>query len=181
MTTTTTDMTPRVWIGCLAHYNNGSLVGEWFDAENADQITRAQVHGSQGRVAWDCEELWVMDHENLPVSGEMSPYDAAQWAEALGEVDQDLLPALYAWIQSGAHTTQGNTELPVTSDFIDNYRGEYTSFRDYVEELCQDAGMFENAPQVCVDYFDWDHYARDEELSYLVLDAPSGNVFVFTT
>ena len=43
MTTTppTTDTTPRVWIGCLACYNEGRLVGDWYDAITADEITTA--------------------------------------------------------------------------------------------------------------------------------------------
>jgi hypothetical protein len=27
----TTTETPRVWIGCLASYNAGRLIGEWVD------------------------------------------------------------------------------------------------------------------------------------------------------
>ncbi|WP_397333683.1 antirestriction protein ArdA [Ornithinimicrobium sp. INDO-MA30-4] len=38
-TRTNTDTTPRAWIGCLACYNNARLVGEWFDAETADEVT----------------------------------------------------------------------------------------------------------------------------------------------
>ena len=63
---TTTDSTPRAWIGCLACYNNARLVGEWFAAETADEVTLADVHGGAHRVRPGCEELWVMDRENIP-------------------------------------------------------------------------------------------------------------------
>lgn len=39
MTTTSTDTTPRVWVGCLACYNAGRLVGDWHDASDADEVT----------------------------------------------------------------------------------------------------------------------------------------------
>lgn len=71
-TRTNTDTTPRAWIGCLACYNNARLVGEWFDAETADEVTLADVHGGAHRAHSGCEELWVMDHENIPASGEIS-------------------------------------------------------------------------------------------------------------
>jgi hypothetical protein len=41
-TTTTTE--PAVWIGCLACYNAGRLVGAWFPADGAGDITTQQVH-----------------------------------------------------------------------------------------------------------------------------------------
>ncbi|WP_144882177.1 antirestriction protein ArdA [Microbacterium paraoxydans] len=43
------DTTPRIWVGCLAHYNAGRRVGEWFDAIDGDEITLADVH--RGRPA----------------------------------------------------------------------------------------------------------------------------------
>ena len=72
ITTPTTDTTPRAWIGCLACYNEGRLVGDWYDAINADEVTTYDLHGAHSR-ADSHDELWVMDHENIPVSGEMSP------------------------------------------------------------------------------------------------------------
>lgn len=40
MATTAISTTPRAWIGCLACYNEGRLVGDWFDAVTADEVTR---------------------------------------------------------------------------------------------------------------------------------------------
>ena len=56
-TRTNTDITPLAWIGCLACYNNARLVGEWFDAETADEVTLADVHSGAHRVRPGCEEL----------------------------------------------------------------------------------------------------------------------------
>src|SRR5699024_12680109 len=87
-TQTNTDTTPRAWIGCLACYNNARLVGESFDAETADEVTLADVHGGAHRVRSGCEELWVMDHENIPALGEMSPSEAVEWARVLHAVPE---------------------------------------------------------------------------------------------
>jgi hypothetical protein len=91
---TAADTTHCVWIGCLACYNNTRLVGEWFDAEDADTVSLAEVHSGAGHVRSDCEELWVMDHESIPVQGEMSPYDAAEWARVILEVPNHQREAL---------------------------------------------------------------------------------------
>lgn len=172
--------TPSAWIGCLACYNEGRLVGEWFDAEYAAETTLAQVHGGAARVRPSCEELWVMDHEGIPVRGEMSPHEANQWAEVISEADEYLRPALFAWVLSGSYTARGDSDLPVVSDFIDRYLGEHDSFRDYIEETCREAGMFQGVSEDLERYFDWDRYAADEAHSHLVLDAPDGGVYVFS-
>ncbi|GAA2238528.1 hypothetical protein GCM10010401_08480 [Rarobacter faecitabidus] len=88
MTTTTpaTETTPSAWIGCLACYNAGRLVGDWFDAISADEVTTYDIHGAHSR-ADSHDELWVMDHENIPVSGEMRSRLAACGGSSRGEVD----------------------------------------------------------------------------------------------
>ena len=58
-TSSATDTTPRVWIGCLACYNAGSLVGDWFDAATADEVTTYDVHEAIARYFdWDS---WTRD------------------------------------------------------------------------------------------------------------------------
>lgn len=51
MDTDTLDNTPRVWIGCLHCYNSGGLVGEWFDAVDAEEVTLTHVHRGAGGTA----------------------------------------------------------------------------------------------------------------------------------
>ena len=121
-----------------------------------------------------------MDHEGLPVSGELGHHDAAQWPAAISEVEEHLRPALCVWVRSGAYSTQGRSDLPVTSDFIDAYLGEHSSFREHLEEICRDAGMFQSVSEELERYFDWDRFVADEGHSYLVLDAPGGGVYVFS-
>ena len=87
MATTAISTTPRAWIGCLACYNAGRLVGDWFDAVTADEVTTYDVHSAHSR-ADSHDELWVMDHENIPVKGEMRPADAAAWGRETCTLDQ---------------------------------------------------------------------------------------------
>lgn len=180
MTTTRLEAgtTPRVWIGCLACYNEGRLVGDWFGAELADSVTTYEVHGADSR-ADSHDELWCFDHDNIPVAGELSPLVAAAWGRCLAEVDPHLRPALCAWVDSGDYVSECSGDLPSVSDFEDRYCGQWEDFSDYAHELAEETGLLEGIPVHVSQYFDWDSWCRDLACDYVTADAPSGSVFVF--
>ena len=182
MTTTTpptTDTTPRAWIVCLSCYSSGRLVGDWFDAAAADEVTLADVHEGSGFDYAECEELWVMDHENIPVQGELDHITAAAWGQCLAEVDDILRPALCAWVESGDYVAEGTGDLPSISDFEERYQGAWDSFRDYAEQLADDIGLLDGVPEEIARYFDWRAWIRDLAFDYSTYDDPEGGVFVF--
>ncbi|UTT65235.1 antirestriction protein ArdA [Janibacter sp. CX7] len=144
---TITATTPRVWIGCLACYNDGRLVGEWFAAEGAEDITLEEVHAHAGGVRWGCEELWVMDTDGLPISREMSPAEAGEWSALLAEVDEWQRDALAAWVASGDYIAEGRGDLPSLPDFEERYAGEWDTFEDYAAELFDDLGYGAEMPE----------------------------------
>lgn len=180
MTTTSssTDTTPRVWIGCLACYNEGRLVGDWFDAVTADEVTTYDVHGAHSR-ADSHDELWCFDHENIPVRGELDTLTAAAWGRCLAEVDEHQRPALIAWVESGDYVAEGNTDLPSISDFEERYQGEWESFDDYAQQFADDIGLLADVPEEIARYFDWQAWTRDLAMDYSTYDNPEGGVFVF--
>lgn len=178
MKTATEALLPRVWIGCLACYNDGRLVGGWFDAETADEVTTYDIHGAHTRADLH-EELWCFDIENIPVGREMSPNEAAEWGEVLTSVDEYLRPALCAWVESGDYVAEGTGDLPSTSDFDERYCGEWDSFREFAEDLADDIGLLTNVPETLATYFDWKAWTRDLAFDYTTCDAPNSGVFVF--
>ncbi|TDP89770.1 antirestriction protein [Leucobacter luti] len=179
MTADSVDWTPRVWVGCLACYNAGHLVGEWCDAVDAGEVTSSDIHGTHTRADLH-DELWCFDTENIPMRGEMSPSDAAQWGEILSGVEDHLRAALNAWVESGSYTAEGTGDLPSVSEFRDQHLGHWDSFRDYVESLAEDTGLLDGMPETLQAYFDWDRFANDERHSYSVCDATEGGVHIFT-
>lgn len=178
ITPSATDTTPRVWIGCLACYNEGRLVGDWFDAATADEITTYDVHGAHSR-ADSHDELWVFDHENIPVHGEMDPITAAAWGRCLAEVDEHLRPALSVWVESGDYVAESTGDLPSISDFEERYQGHWDTFAEYAENLADDIGLLADVPEEIARYFDWRSWTRDLAMDYSVHDNPVGGVFVF--
>ena len=180
MTTTpsTTDTTPRAWVGCLSCYNEGRLVGDWFNAEIADEVTTYDVHGAHSRDD-SHDELWCFDHENIPVRGEMDPLTAGAWGRCLAEVDEYFRPALCAWVESGDYVAEGNTDLPSISDFEERYQGHWANLQEYAENLADDIGLLADVPEEIARYFDWSAWTRDLAMDYSTYDDPEGGVFVF--
>ena len=179
MTATIVDQTPRVWVGCLAHYNAGHLIGDWFDAVDADEITLADVHKGSGKRYAACEELWVMDHELIPVSGEMGLLEAAEWGRVLTEVDDHLRAALRSWVRSGSYVAEGRGDLPSIPDFLERFCGHWPSFRDYAEQMADDIGLQQGWPEEAISYFNWSSWVDDQRHDYVVEDAPAPDYGVF--
>lgn len=175
MTSTTTTATPTVWVGCLACYNSGRLIGEWVPAIDADDVTPEDIHGRTTAH----EELWVMDTDGLPISREMSPDEAAEWGAMLSEVEEWQRDALAAWVASGDYVAEGRGDLSSLPDFEERFAGEWASFAEYAESLADDIGLMDEVPDGVAAYFDWAAWTRDLAYDYTTASAPNGGVFVF--
>ena len=168
-------MDVRVWVGCLAHYNNGDLVGEWVDAAEAGAWTCPKKNPND--IYINCEEYWVMDHEIPGVSGEVSPMTAVKWAEVFAEVDEDKADAFTAWIKWREFDNPGEINA---REFEDQYRGHWDSEEAYGTEFaCETlidpfvataksmSGPYERAPgydetaQEIINFFDFARYSRE--------------------
>ena len=165
------EKTPRAWVGCLACSIQGRLVGDWFDAATADEVATYDVHGAHSRADLH-DELWVFDHENIPVRGELDPLAAAEWGRVYTEVGPEHWPALCAWVESGDYVAEGTGDLPSISDFEERYQGHWDTFAEYAENLA-------DVPEEIARYFNWDAWTRDLAMDYSVHGNPEGGVFVF--
>lgn len=134
------DETFKVWVGCLACYNEGRLVGEWFDAIDAPQDMEdwgeampatAPVGKHSAHVKYGHEELWCFDIENSPVSGEMSPMDAQIYAGLIEDLEIPL-DALKAWL-SNQH--EELTEESVEAATEQYWTSDDESFDDSIRDL----------------------------------------------
>ncbi len=175
--TTTTE--PMVWIGSLAAYNAGHLIGAWYPATEAADVTIADLHRGTGVPYTDDDELWVMDLEHMPVTREMDPLEAQRWGDLYEEVGPEQWPALCAWVRSGSYTAEGDSDYPVVSDFEEQFCGTWASFQEYADELAADTGLLRDVPEDLQSYIDLGRWARDIESDYSTEDAPGGGVYVF--
>lgn len=167
---------PRAWIGCLACYNNGDLVGDWFDAAEAADVTLDDIH-APGALSDACEELWVFDVDGMPVNEEMDPMIAARWGNLINGVEENLQPSFLAWIASGAASLDDD-ELPDPQAFEDAFVDVFSDFREYADHLADETLLFDTSDEVRR-YFDYEQFARDLSMDYVVEPLPDGDVAVF--
>ncbi|MGW1836946.1 antirestriction protein ArdA [Streptomyces sp. NPDC002067] len=171
--------TPRVWIGCLACYNAGYLMGDWYDADTADLVTPGDLHGRETQH----EELWVMDHENFhgTIAGECSPHHAAQIAETLREIPAHERRPFAAWFSE--YGDIGDDLAKALERFRDQFRGEHDSEADFARERAEE-GLAAEEQQLLTrwpfDAIDWERASRELFCgAYSSIDAPGGGVYVF--
>lgn len=97
---------------------------------------------------------------------------------ALEQVEPWLHDALRAWVDTGAHTYD-HDGVPVVSDFLERYQGEYEDFEDFCQQWIDCNDYHQGWPEEAQRYFDFDRFVRDQRSCWTVADAPEG-VFVYS-
>lgn len=161
----------KVWVGCLACYNNGDLVGDWFDAGDSPQNEEEFNEAVPAHVKLQAadvnphEELWVFDHENSPVEGEYSPWSAKQYAEWMGDIHESEAAAFSAYVKHVGTFDEDSAEA-----FRDSYQGDYSSNEDFAQELADSLGLLNKEASWPNSYIDWERAARDLMMDYFEED-----------
>lgn len=173
---TTTDVSLRAWVGCLACYNAGRLVGEWVTATDAGECVPCDRAGH--------DEWWCFDLDGFPAGcGELSPGEAALLARAIEDAASrgsgwDIGPVL-AFI-ANAHDFYMEHVGQLATDFEDAYRGTWDSERDYAEQYADDMCLVPSDDTAR--YFDYDAFTYDTFCGdhYSISDG-AGGVYVFAS
>lgn len=176
----------RVWIGCLACYNGGRLVGEWFDASDAGDVIPEMIHPgtfTTGRVGLNPathEELRVFDVDGAPSASlhrEMSPSEAQQIADVIATVE-DRGHSVQAFAAYCANMGSEFNEDAIDG-FEEAYQGTYASREDFAQELADDLGLVPDEQPWPLSYIDWERAARDLFMDYFDEPAEGGEIYVF--
>lgn len=172
--TNVSDSSPRIYVACLAAYNNGFLHGAWIDADqDVDQI-RDEIAAMLARSpAEDAEEYAIHDYEGfegVTISEYARIGSVARMAAFIvehGALGAGLLE------QFVGDMDQAETALQ------DCYHGQYASLADYMEELTTDSITI---PEALRYYVDWQAMARDAEMSsdLFTIETAHGEVHVFS-
>jgi len=153
-TTTNTD-TPRIYVACLAAYNNGKLHGEWIDAnQDADDIfTEINAMLAESPES-NAEEFAIHDYEyfhGIDIHEYESIPKVAQLAALLAEYGEPF--AHYLEHIGGIDEINDDT----AENFQDAYYSEYDSIADFAQEMNPTA----NIPEHLKAHIDWDSVAED--------------------
>ena len=154
----------RIYVACLAAYNNGILHGVWIEADQEpwaiyDDI-RAMLDASP---VVDAKEWAIHDHEG---------FEGVAIAEYQGIESVSKIAAFIAEHgQLGAALIDHLGSIDEARRALDEgYHGSYASLADYVEQLTEDCSAI---PEHLRFYIDWQVMARDAEMS--------GDVFTVQT
>jgi antirestriction protein len=166
MTSTATLTTkPRIYVACLAAYNNGYLHGAWIDATQGEW---GIWDGIQKMLAAspipEAEEHAIHDYEG---------FEGARISEYTGIETVTKLAAFIAehGALGGAVLAHYNNDLDEASEALtERYLGTYTSLADYVQDITEDSMTI---PQPLQYYIDWQAMARDAEIN--------GDLFTIST
>jgi antirestriction protein len=156
---------PRIYVACLAAYNNGILHGAWIDA---------------------AQEAWSLYDDVKDMLAASPVADAEEWAihdyEGFGGVRLEEYTGLDAVAALAAFVTEhGEVGAALLDHYsgdmeeareamAERYHGQHASLADYVQELTEESTAIPTALHL---YIDWQAMARDAELN--------GDLFTLTT
>jgi antirestriction protein len=177
--------TPRVWIACLAAYNEGHLHGEWVDATDVDEMNEAGARIIKTSPALLPEELAIHDYDgfgNLPST--LGEYPSFETVARIGALIEEHGDAFIAYLD--AIEVDVNDEDQVSENaFWEHWRGEWDSEKAYAYDYVENCGWggVAQVPDELENYLDWDAIVRDlfQHGTYVSRQAPNFNVFVFET
>lgn len=190
----TTELAPRVtfrvWVGCLACYNNGHLVGFWVNAEEAAEAGTQK--GFNQRISTPVmheieqhEEFWVFDVEapHSMLVKEMSPVEATEIAKALALIiDEGYVYPFLAWVDDGYATLPSNVDdaEELLDQFESAFIGHYDSRVNFAMEFAMEGAQLPDELPWPYTYIDWEKAADELFHDYIDIDAPDGGIYVFS-
>ena len=155
---------PRIYVACLAAYNNGRLHGRWIDATTPDEIWREVSAMLRASPEPHAEEWAIHDYEGFE-GANLSEYASfetvcalADFIEEHGELGAKLM-------------SHFGDDLAEARAAFEDYAGKYRSAADFAEQLHEDTVT--EIPESLRYYIDWQALARDMALN--------GEIMVFQT
>lgn len=176
------ELHPRIWIGSLADYNNGTLTGDWvYAAVDDDELVNAAKRIVASSETPDAEEYAIFDYDEFGdfkvgeyeqlslvakvargIAEHGSPF--AFWAD-LHDADPDMLDA-----------------------YEDSYLGEYESADDWAKDVLDGADIDRRLETEFGEHIaryirpDYEAFARDAWLSgdIYVAHKDGGGVWIYS-
>jgi antirestriction protein len=151
-------MTPRIYVGCLSAYNEGTLFGRWIEftdeefvrEEIAEMLAESPAEGA-------CEEWGIFDAEfgGLSIDQHEDLSNLEKVAELFKEYPSRLVSAVVSYY-GGPHYWEFAVEA-----FEERYIGEFENMRHFGEEMID---QFVEVPENLENYINYEAYARDMRL-----------------
>ncbi len=164
---------PRIYVACLASYNNGILHGCWIDAVTDVDTMRneIQIMLSKSPIA-NAEDYAIHDYEGF------GSFIIEQYTDL--ETICDYVAFYEEYEELGLEVSAYYGDIESAKEALENhYHGEYDSELDYATELFDECYAHELSEPV-KSYIDYDAFCRDLFINdYLSIEL-NGKVYVFS-
>jgi antirestriction protein len=167
---------PRIYVACLAAYNNGLLHGEWIDADqSADELHEAVARMLAASPQPGAEEWAIDDYEGFG-SLRIGEYESLERIAAIAAGIAEHGDAFSAWLSYDE--SQDVTDM---QSFENAYRGEWDSLRAYAEDYADSTGMYDAAERSGLQYVvvDIDMLTRDLDTELYTVGSDHHTIYVF--
>lgn len=149
---------PRIYVACLASYNNGCLFGRWIEVGEDEAALRSEVAAMLKASPEPHAEEWAL-HDFEGFSGiEIREYESfsnvvalAAFAEEHGALGAEVLNYF------GGDLEDARTALD------ERYAGAYSSLEDFAEEIASE--HFASVHESMHGYIDYEAIGHDMALS----------------
>jgi antirestriction protein len=165
---------PRIYIACLAAYNNGILHGRWIDVDEdaSAEVIREEIAEMLSESPIPGAEEWAIhDYEGFGCS-------LSEWEdiEKVAELGRMIGKHGRAYIAYAEHVGR---DYATEQGFEESYRGAWNSEEAYAEDLFDELYAHE-IPENLRCYIDYEAFARDLFMGDCYsIDNPDGGVYVF--
>jgi antirestriction protein len=142
---------PRIYVACLAAYNNGTLHGQWIDVTTEEEMQDKINVMLKASPCPNAEEWEIHDHEGLSSWGELHDLETcverAEFIAEHGDIGEELI-------------SECSGDLEHAKNLMDNYCGEFDSEVAFAEQTFDELYAHE-MPKHLAFYFDYEAFARD--------------------
>jgi antirestriction protein len=153
----------RIYVACLAAYNNGRLHGSWIDADqDADKILEAIKAVLEKSPERGAEEWAIHDYEGFQDIN-IGEYESIERVSALAQAIAKHGSQFTLWYSQmdGQNIACEEWEDAMNESFM----GEWDNSESFVEDMLDEDGTLATIPEHLRNYFDFQAYARDLETS----------------
>jgi antirestriction protein len=168
------DTVPKIYVACLAAYNNGYLHGRWIDIDKDVEAINREIHEMLAESPIpNAEEFAIHDYDGFGGInvGEYAGIDTVrELAEFIQEHGEELAAGVYNYYGS----------IDDAKDALENrYHGEYDSELDYAEQLFDEC-YAHDIPENIRFYIDYEKFSRDLFVNDCFSIDSKGSVHIFS-
>ena len=156
----TYNIPPKIYIACLASYNNGILHGAWVDAALGIDHIQDALHAILKSSPIAGAEEWAVhdyeDFETLNISeyeGFDSICEKAEFIENHGALGTALADYFGGDLEEAEQAIESQ------------YCGAYDNITDYAREFYEECGLLNEVPEHLARYIDFEAIGRDMDMA----------------